>query len=96
MKRALRQVYYTAIVLVVLGCVMAFIPRSNKLYVSDYENVLGTSMEIKIAASGEHHASKAEEAALKEIAALCLFPDIASFSKAYKKCFNISPSMFRR
>jgi len=35
-------------------------------------------------------------AALKEIAALCLFPDIASFSKAYKKCFNTSPSMFRR
>jgi AraC family transcriptional regulator len=35
-------------------------------------------------------------AALKEIAALCMFPDIASFSKAYKKCFNTSPSMLRR
>jgi AraC-like DNA-binding protein len=26
-------------------------------------------------------------AGLKEIAALCNFPDIATFSKAYKRCF---------
>lgn len=35
-------------------------------------------------------------AGLKEIAALCSFPDMPSFSKAYKKCFKISPSMFLR
>ncbi len=35
-------------------------------------------------------------AGLKEIAALCSFPDIPSFSKAYKRCFKISPSMFVR
>lgn len=36
------------------------------------------------------------EAALKEIATLCGFPDIATFSKAYKRCFNTAPSLFRR
>lgn len=36
------------------------------------------------------------EAALKEIATLCGFPDIATFSKAYKRCFNTTPSTFRR
>jgi len=35
-------------------------------------------------------------AGLKVIAALCNFPDIASFSKAYKRCFKVSPSMFVR
>jgi thiamine biosynthesis lipoprotein len=46
----------------------AFLPhKANKVYVSDYENVLGTSMEIKMSADAEQHAAKAEEAALQEV-----------------------------
>jgi thiamine biosynthesis lipoprotein len=51
-----------------LVCLLAFIPkRTSKLYVSNYENVLGTSMEIKIAADKEQTAAKAEEVALAEV-----------------------------
>ncbi len=39
----------------------------NELYISDYENVLGTSMEIKISADAQRNAAKAESAALAEI-----------------------------
>ena len=35
-------------------------------------------------------------AVLKEIAALCGFPDLATFSKAYKRCFKTTPSMYKR
>lgn len=35
-------------------------------------------------------------AGLKEIAARCGFPDIATFSKAYKRCFKTTPSMYKR
>jgi thiamine biosynthesis lipoprotein len=43
------------------------LPLKSKLYVSNYENVLGTSMEIKIAANTELNATKAENIALAEI-----------------------------
>ncbi|WP_210519469.1 DUF2271 domain-containing protein [Hymenobacter terricola] len=47
---------------------LAFLPRkANKPYVSDYENVLGTSMEIKMTADAEQHAATAEAAALREV-----------------------------
>jgi thiamine biosynthesis lipoprotein ApbE len=48
------------------------IPKSKKthLYVSQYENVLGTSMEIKVSASSQQDASIAEKVALKEISRL--------------------------
>jgi len=41
-------------------------PKTN-LYVADYENVLGTSLEIKIAAQNDNQAQLAENAALNEI-----------------------------
>ena len=46
----------------------AFLPhRASRLYVSDYENVLGTSLEIKLDASTEPAATQAEAAALREV-----------------------------
>ena len=41
--------------------------KVSKLYVSHFENVLGTSMEIKVKAGSEKQAAAAETAALKEI-----------------------------
>lgn len=41
--------------------------KANKIFVSDFENVLGTSMEIKIVAEKEQNAIRAENAALAEI-----------------------------
>lgn len=53
--------------LAVLGS-LAFLPhRASQLYVSDYENVLGTSLEIKLDADAETHAAQAESAALREV-----------------------------
>ena len=44
--------------------------KGVRLFVSHYENVLGTSMELKVLAPSEREASLAENAALKEIARL--------------------------
>jgi FAD:protein FMN transferase len=44
--------------------------KGGQLFVSHYENVLGTSMELKVLAPSEREASLAEKAALKEIARL--------------------------
>lgn len=41
--------------------------KKAKIFVSDYENVLGTSMEIKIVTDNEQVAGKAESVALAEI-----------------------------
>lgn len=41
--------------------------KPAKIFIADYENVLGTSMEIKIVADQEQFANKAEQAALNEI-----------------------------
>src|ERR1700688_4296891 len=43
------------------------VSTQNKLYVSHYENVLGTSLELKIMASSPVQAEQAERAALAEI-----------------------------
>ncbi|MBK5271571.1 MAG: DUF2271 domain-containing protein [Bacteroidia bacterium] len=51
-----------------LVVIVAFHPkRTNNLYVSNYENVLGTSMEIKIVAENEQIAFEAENGALTEV-----------------------------
>ncbi|WP_460503366.1 FAD:protein FMN transferase, partial [Hymenobacter agri] len=47
----------------------AFLPHRapSKLYVSDYENVLGTSFELKVDATAAQPAARAETAALHEV-----------------------------
>lgn len=42
-------------------------PLKAQLYVSNHENVLGTSLEFKIVSASETEVAKAEQAALKEI-----------------------------
>jgi len=42
-------------------------PSKSQLYVSNHENVLGTSLEFKIVSASETEVAKAEQAALKEI-----------------------------
>ena len=42
-------------------------PAQGKLYISHYENVLGTSLELKLIASSPAQAEKAEKAVLTEI-----------------------------
>jgi thiamine biosynthesis lipoprotein ApbE len=64
--------------LIVLYALSASVTKGNEspkikrthLYVSQYENVLGTSMEIKVSASSQQEASRAETAALTEISRL--------------------------
>ena len=41
--------------------------KNARLYVSNYENVLGTSLEFKFTSTSEAEAEKAEQAALREI-----------------------------
>lgn len=42
-------------------------PLKSQLYVSNHENVLGTSLEFKIVSTSETEVAKAEHAALKEV-----------------------------
>ena len=67
MKMSLKHFAAIAGLAVGFSTFTAFLPPKQKLYISDYENVLGTSMEIKIAANGEQQATSAEQAALSEI-----------------------------
>jgi thiamine biosynthesis lipoprotein len=48
----------------------AGIKENTQLYVSHFENVLGTSMELKVMAASQKDASNAETASMKEIARL--------------------------
>lgn len=52
-----------------IGLTSANIPteKNEHVFVDDYENVLGTSLEIKISAAEDGQATKAETAALEEI-----------------------------
>lgn len=58
-----------ALVLLALGLGSATIRphRVSQFYVADYENVLGTSLEIKLAATAAPVAAQAEAAALREV-----------------------------
>jgi thiamine biosynthesis lipoprotein ApbE len=56
-------------ILLLLICSSATVKHTNTagMYVSDYDNVLGTSLQLKIVASSPQSASAAENAALAEI-----------------------------
>ncbi|MGZ3763759.1 MAG: DUF2271 domain-containing protein [Mucilaginibacter sp.] len=61
--------YLPAALLLLVALTSSTLPvgKSNKVYISNYENVLGTSLEIKIDAASDQQAAKAEDAALNEI-----------------------------
>ncbi len=75
--------------------------KSKKLYISFYENVLGTSMVIKIAANTEQNAVKAEKAALAEVDRLNKIlsgydptSEFSQWMKGDKKPIEISPDLY--
>jgi thiamine biosynthesis lipoprotein len=89
--------------LLLILCSSATVPpaKTANLYVSDYENVLGTSLELKVAALSPDQASAAENAAMTEIdrmnKILSGYDASSEFSRwlhADKKPTKISPELF--
>src|SRR6187551_542141 len=77
------------------------IKKSSRMYVSHFENVLGTSLELKIHAGSEKQSRVAETAALVEIARMAkivsAYDNNSEFSKWMKtsnEAKPISPELF--
>jgi len=65
----MKRTYFLIALLVCAGAVIAAtLPRQERIYPFHYENVLGTSLELKVLAGSEGQADKAEAAVLDEIA----------------------------
>jgi FAD:protein FMN transferase len=76
-------------------------PAEKNVYTSHFENVLGTSLEIKIKAASQQQADKAESAALQEIARLANLlsaydskSEFCKWMKTYQTAEKISPELF--
>ncbi|TFF35741.1 DUF2271 domain-containing protein [Mucilaginibacter psychrotolerans] len=89
------------LLLLVLSTAANTPPKANKVYVGNYENVLGTSLEIKIAATNNTNAGKAEDAALAEIDRLNKIlsgydagSEFSQWMKAGNKATVVSPQLF--
>ena len=75
--------------------------KSAHLFVTHYENVLGTSLELKISATSKQEAAKAETAALNEISRmqkiLSAYDPNSEFSqwlKTSQQPVHVSPELF--
>jgi FAD:protein FMN transferase len=75
--------------------------NGSRLFVSHFENVLGTSMELKVLAGSEAEASIAESAAVKEIGRLqqilSAYDDRSEFSqwlRTSNEAVHVSPELF--
>lgn len=76
-------------------------PTAKNVYTSHFENVLGTSLEIKIKASSQQQADKAESAALQEITRLANLlsaydsnSEFCKWMKTYQTAETLSPELF--
>ncbi|MDE3253105.1 MAG: FAD:protein FMN transferase, partial [Bacteroidota bacterium] len=76
-------------------------PAANNVYTSHFENVLGTSLEIKIKATSQQLADKAESAALQEITRLSGLlsaydskSEFCQWMKTYQTAETLSPELF--
>lgn len=76
-------------------------PKSGRFYVTNYENVLGTSFQMKVVAANANAAAKAEEKAMAEIERLNKilsgYDQSSEFSKwksGEKKAVKVSPELF--
>ncbi len=67
MKSQIIKLLTASLLLVVFHGSLHAKGKTGRLYVSDYENVLGTSFEIKVAANSQTAAAKAEDAAMAEV-----------------------------
>jgi thiamine biosynthesis lipoprotein len=77
------------------------VPKQDKLYISRYENVLGTSLELKIVASSPAESEQAEKTALTEIdreaQLLSSWDPDSEFSRWFRtrnQPIHISPELF--
>lgn len=94
--------YLLAFALLVLTTSAFILPKKNKkTFVSNYENVLGTSLELKFKATDEAVADLAEQNALNEIDRLdnilSAYKSTSEFSRWMqngKKTTKISPDLF--
>jgi thiamine biosynthesis lipoprotein ApbE len=76
-------------------------PKSSRYYISDYENVLGTSMELKVSATSSEAAKKAENAVLHEIARLSAIlsgydpnSEFSRWERTMQVAVRVSPELF--
>jgi len=76
-------------------------PVNGRMFVSHFENVLGTSMELKVVAGSEEQASAAESAAVKEIGRLqqilSAYDASSEFSgwlRTTNEAVRVSPELF--
>lgn len=101
MMKQLRRLSSALLLLMVLSS--AAIPPTgmNKVFISDYENVLGTSLEIKVAAASAPQAAKAENAALNEIDRLNKIlsgydvnSEFSRWMRAEEKPMKVSPELY--
>jgi FAD:protein FMN transferase len=76
-------------------------PGGDRMFVSHFENVLGTSMELKVLAGSEEEASAAETAAIKEIGRLqqilSAYDGQSEFSqwlRTKNEAVHVSPELF--
>ena len=97
-----RRILLSCFLFAILAGVLSFVVADHtQIYISNYENVLGTSMEIKVSANGERRATKAEEVALSEVDRLNKIlsgydssSEFRRWMKAGKEPVTVSPELF--
>jgi thiamine biosynthesis lipoprotein ApbE len=98
MKKLLFPIFGAAILLLFLS---SEAPPKSEFYSFNYENVLGTSFMLKVAASSEVNARNAEQVALKEIDRLADILSTYDSSSEFRQWMNtlnddipVSPELF--
>lgn len=101
MLSVVKQLSGALLLFMAMGSAAPLPERPGKIWVSDYENVLGTSLEIKIAASSQQAAARAERAALAEIDRLNKIlssydasSEFCQWMKAGKEPLPVSPELY--
>jgi thiamine biosynthesis lipoprotein ApbE len=94
----------TSLILIVSSAGTDAFPKPKKishLYVSQFENVLGTSLELKISASSKYNATAAENAALHEISRMAKIlsaydanSEFSCWLRTLGQPVHISPELF--
>lgn len=76
-------------------------PAGSRSYVTHYENILGTSMELKVLTSSEAVPAKAEDAVLREIARLSAIlsgydagSEFSRWMRTHNTAEHVSPELF--
>ncbi len=105
LKKLKMKRYQTAVcgLFLLLICSSAAIPptKTNRLYTSEYENVLGTSLELKVSSASQQSAEIAETAAMNEIDRLNKIlsgydanSEFGKWSQTKNMAVKVSPELF--